>query len=203
MFKIINMNLNYVEKALTKSERDKWSINNNHLCYRDGTINFLFDNINTNFFGFNKLILVSDGRLIKMSFFDKKRLHKLVLKKLEDTKYVRKYKAIRNLSDNHNKFELPSNFTNKNKSLSVKIKSSDEEVKEWANSHNIESNTESNKIKVSSFNKKNCDYKKTNKDELTNVSTNVKLSKNKKLDFKEKVELERIRIRKILRENKN
>jgi len=73
-----DMNITLVESLLESSLKSKWSIKGEHLCFTDGDTRFLFDKIEDSLFGFTKLILVSDGRLIEMSLFNKFRLAPMV-----------------------------------------------------------------------------------------------------------------------------
>lgn len=91
------MNVHIAENALKSTGTDKWSIKGEHLCYVDGDTRFLFDKISDGFLGFRKLVLVSDGRLVEMSFFDKKRLYPLVVAKGLRVENDMRMKALQNV----------------------------------------------------------------------------------------------------------
>lgn len=85
------MNLREVEKIVENSHNNnKWAIKGDQLCYRDGSTIIEFDRIDneTNWIGFRKLRLVCNGKLMNIGFFSKRSLHPKVLKKLNDIKVL-------------------------------------------------------------------------------------------------------------------
>lgn len=91
------MELQEVEIILNAGNPASWTIKGEHLCYENGDRRFLFDKISEGLFAFNKLVLVSDGRLIPMSFFDKRRIHHKVVDRLNTTKTRMQLDAIQKM----------------------------------------------------------------------------------------------------------
>ncbi len=103
------MDIRIVESLLESSSRRKWTIKGEHLCFTDGNVNFLFDKIgdDVSFFGFTKLVLVSNGNLIKMSLLQKMRLSRLVKRKRAETISYMKSDAMQKLMQERNKPATP------------------------------------------------------------------------------------------------
>jgi hypothetical protein len=105
----IDMDINIVESLLKSSLRSKWTIKGKHLCFTDSYMNFLFDKIEDSLFGFRKLILVSDGRLIEMSLLEKMKLAPLVrAKKNEVISRLKSEAIVKSMEERHRTPPLPT-----------------------------------------------------------------------------------------------
>lgn len=91
------MDLLTVENILKARGVEYWEIKGEHFCYTNGDTRFLFDKIDNSFLGFRKLTLVSDGRLVQIPFFKRKGLLSLVKKKRELFFSKKKHEAMATL----------------------------------------------------------------------------------------------------------
>jgi len=197
------MNIEIAKKALQSRDIDNWTIKGEHLCYTNGDIRFLFDKIDSGFLGFRKLVLVSDGRIVKLSFFQKKRLYPLVVKKGYNVEKDKRDEAFRKLrNDRAYKSSPPPPPPSRPKSKPNKI-NSEEIITNWTSMGS--SIKEFNTISSLIGNKINPNI--PDEDALSNKVKDTKTSVSKKLteverrtqQFKNDVEKEKLRIRKLLR----